>query len=52
VTVAGPQPAGRLTAPIDYEHYVEAQLKPVADTILEQLGTSFDRIVSVQQELF
>jgi DNA polymerase II len=52
ITTAGPQPVERRTAPIDYEHYIEAQLKPVADTILEWQGTSFDKIVSGQQELF
>ena len=52
ITTSGPQPIENRTAPIDYEHYVEAQLKPVADTILEWLGTSFDKIVSGQQDLF
>jgi DNA polymerase-2 len=52
ITTAGPQPIENRMAPIDYEHYVEAQLKPVADSILEWLGTSFDKIVSGQQELF
>jgi hypothetical protein len=30
-----PQPLGRLSAPIDYEHYVEKQLKPIASAFTE-----------------
>jgi DNA polymerase-2 len=52
VTTAGPQPVEKCTAPIDYDHYVECQFKPIADSVLEWLGTSFDKIVSGQQELF
>jgi DNA polymerase II len=52
ITTNGPQPIENRTAPIDYEHYVECQLKPVADSVLELLGTSFDKIISGQQELF
>jgi DNA polymerase-2 len=52
MTVDGPQPAEKRTAAIDYAHYLDVQLRPVADTVLEGLGTSFDRIVSGQQELF
>lgn len=33
VTRDGPQPAGHLTAPIDYEHYVEKQIRPIVRTI-------------------
>lgn len=52
ITLNGPQPIEKRTAPLDYEHYVESQLKPIADSILEMQGTSFDRIISGQQELF
>ena len=52
MTTSGPQPVENRTAPIDYEHYIECQLKPVADSVLEWLGTGFDKIVSGQQELF
>jgi len=37
-TVEGPQPEGRTTAPIDYTHYVEKQLKPIARGIAQVLG--------------
>jgi DNA polymerase-2 len=52
ITVNGPQPLEKLSAPIDYNHYIECQLRPIADSILAQSGDSFDRIVSGQQDLF
>ncbi|MBN2189538.1 MAG: DNA polymerase II [Chitinispirillaceae bacterium] len=52
ITTAGPQPVENRTAAIDYGHYVECQLRPVAEPVLESLGNSFDKIVSGQQELF
>ena len=36
----------------DYQHYIDKQLKPVADSILEVLGTSFERMISKQLSLF
>jgi DNA polymerase elongation subunit (family B) len=38
-------------APPDYEHYVEKQIRPVAEAILQHLGLSWDRIWSRQDEL-
>jgi DNA polymerase-2 len=52
ITVNGPQPVEKRSAPPDYEHYIESQLKPIADSILEMQGTSFDKLLSGQQELF
>ncbi len=52
ITTSGPQPVENLTAPLDREHYIESQLQPIADSVLEWLGTGFDRILSGQQELF
>jgi DNA polymerase-2 len=40
------------SAAIDYDHYIECQIKPIADSVLETIGASFDRIVSGQQDLF
>jgi DNA polymerase-2 len=51
ITTAGPQPIEHLTAPLDREHYIESQLQPIADSLLEWLGSGFDRILSGQQEL-
>jgi DNA polymerase-2 len=52
ITMEGPQPAEKLLAPIDYDHYIDTQLKPVADAILEWVGMDFDTILSGQQDLF
>jgi len=52
ITKNGPQPVEKLSAPIDYEHYMDCQLRPVADSILVWTGSDFDRVVSGQQELF
>ena len=52
ITTEGPQPLEKLSAPLDYEHYIEAQLKPVADSILEWINLDFESIVTGQQDLF
>jgi DNA polymerase II len=33
VTRDGPQPVGHVTAPIDYQHYLEKQIRPIVRTI-------------------
>ncbi len=33
ITRDGPQPVGHVTAPIDYEHYLEKQIRPIVRTI-------------------
>lgn len=52
ITTAGPEPAAARRAPLDYPHYVERQLRPVADGILGLLGTSFDTLTGRQIDLF
>ena len=51
ITQAGPEPLASRHAPIDYRHYEERQLRPVADGILYFLGTRFDEIVQRQISL-
>jgi DNA polymerase-2 len=51
MTRNGPEPAGQETAPPDYTHYIEHQLKPVADAILRFLGTDFDTVTGAQRQL-
>lgn len=41
VTVDGPEPVEEQRHSIDYDHYVEKQLKPVAESVLAVLGTNF-----------
>ncbi|HZW20772.1 DNA polymerase II [Noviherbaspirillum sp.] len=52
ITVAGPEPLETQRAPIDYAHYIERQLQPVADAILPFLGDDFTALTSRQQTLF
>ena len=52
LTVNGPEPAEYRESPIDYQLYVEKQLKPVADGILPFINMDFDSIISRQSEIF
>ena len=52
MTVQGPQTTERQEAPLDYDHYVEKQIKPIAESILPLLGLRFDTIVNEQMGLF
>jgi DNA polymerase-2 len=51
MTVDGPQPEGFRESPIDYNHYVEKQLEPVADAVLAHLGTSFRAILGGERQM-
>ncbi len=52
MTTAGPEPLETRRAAIDYAHYLERQLQPVADAILPFLGDSFAQLTSRQRTLF
>ncbi|WP_275546033.1 MULTISPECIES: DNA polymerase II [unclassified Pseudomonas] len=52
ITTGGPQPLERLLSPVDYEHYISRQLKPLADAILPFVGGEFERLVDGQLGLF
>ncbi len=52
ITVAGAQTLECQNARLDYEHIVERQLTPIADTILNAVGSSMDAITRQQQDLF
>lgn len=52
ITVDGPQPVELISSNLDYEHYIETQIKPVADSILHLIDKDFDSIVSGQMDLF
>lgn len=45
ITIRGPVPAEFQPTDIDFEHYLEKQLKPIADSILSTMERSFDNIV-------
>ncbi len=52
MTTAGPQPLEAVTAPIDYAHYIQKQLQPIADAILPFVDDDFTLLTSPQQTLF
>ena len=52
LTTVGPQAKEYLSAPLDYQLYVDRQLATVADAILPFIGTSFSEIVDDQLNLF
>ncbi|HMK86263.1 MAG TPA: DNA polymerase II, partial [Steroidobacteraceae bacterium] len=45
VTTAGAEPLDHLEHPIDREHYVEKQVRAVAEPVLEALGLDFERVI-------
>ena len=52
MTSNGPEPIEYHSSPLDYDHYIEKQIKPIADAILPFIGYDFDTIASNQIELF
>jgi DNA polymerase-2 len=52
MTSSGPEPAAKPLAPLDYQHYLDRQLAPVADGILGFVGTSFTALTEQQIGLF
>jgi DNA polymerase-2 len=52
ITRAGAQPVGHVDSPIDYEHYIERQLQPAVEGILDEVGIAFDKIADLQGWLF
>jgi len=54
ITRSGPEPVlpGRALPPaIDHAHYVEKLMRPVADAILEVIGSSFDEALGAPRQL-
>jgi DNA polymerase-2 len=52
MTLAGPEPLETRQSAIDYDHYLERQLQPVADAILPFLYDDFSALVTRQIGLF
>ncbi|MEE4144809.1 MAG: DNA polymerase II [Halieaceae bacterium] len=52
ITTGGAEPVAAALAPLDYQHYVDRQLEPVADGILGFVGSSFRTLVDKQIDLF
>jgi DNA polymerase II len=52
ITANGPEPLEFINAKIDYEHYIDKQIKPIAEGILPFIGLSFSDLTSQQLDLF
>ena len=52
ITTQGPQTIDYQFAPLDYDHYIEKQIKPIAESILPLIGLSFEAITTDQMSLF
>jgi len=52
ITITGPEPKEYLKSAIDYQHYIDKQLKPVAEAILPFIGLDFSSLSEPQLGLF
>jgi DNA polymerase-2 len=51
ITQGGPEPVTERRSGLDREHYVQKQVRPVAEPVLGLLGLDFDRIVGDDRQL-
>jgi DNA polymerase-2 len=51
VTSAGPEPAAERRSPIDHEHYVDKQVRAVAEPVLALLGLDFVSVIGDARQL-
>ena len=52
ITQSGPQAKEHICSPLNYQHYIDKQLKAVADDILPFINTSFEQAIDQQLSLF
>jgi len=50
MTVEGPEPIQKQEHKIDYEHYIDKQIKPLADSILTFYNTNFEEVIQGAQQ--
>jgi DNA polymerase-2 len=51
ITTAGPEPADEQRSPFDYQHYVDKQIRPVAEPILSHFGLEFAKVVGDDKQM-
>lgn len=51
MTTAGPEPLDNVQHPLDREHYVDKQIRPVAEPVLSTLGLDFDQVVGNSRQI-
>jgi DNA polymerase-2 len=50
MTVDGPEPKEELKHRLDYEHYIDKQIKPIANAVLEFYGISFKEVIEGKKQ--
>jgi DNA polymerase-2 len=50
MTKDGPEPIELKPKKLDYEHYIEKQIRPIADSILSFQDKSFDDLVAKHKQ--
>ena len=50
MTVDGPQPVQKLKSSIDYDHYIEKQVKPIADSVLSFQKLGFEDMLQSHRQ--
>ena len=51
ITIEGPEPAAGRAHPFDYEHYIERQIRPVAEPVLATLHRDFGEVRRNERQL-
>ena len=51
MTEDGPEPTDGRKSRLDHEHYVQKQVRPVAEPVLALLGLDFDQVIGDQRQL-
>jgi len=51
MTTDGPEPIDNVVHPLDREHYVMKQVKPVAEPVLSLLGLTFERVIGDERQM-
>lgn len=52
ITVNGAEPIECVQSALDYQHYLDKQIRPVCETIMQFLGEDFDELTAPQGRLF
>ncbi len=50
ITTDGPEPIQNKKHKIDYEHYIDKQIKPIAIQVLSLLGKKFEEVISGERQ--
>jgi DNA polymerase-2 len=51
MTTAGAEPLDNVQHPLDREHYIDKQVRPVAEPVLTTLGLDFERVIGDSRQI-